>query len=123
MLPTSGMRSKRCPAWPRPRRSPSRKRRQRGGPLRSCRSRTSMNAILTQEPDLSQPGRSVPAGLERIVRRCLEKDPARRFQNAADLGYAIEAVSGLAATPPQSVAEEAETRRSVAVLPFKDLAD
>jgi serine/threonine-protein kinase len=81
-----------------------------------------MNAILTEEPDLSAPGRSVPAGLERIVRRCLEKDPARRFQNAGDVGFAIEAVSGLSAPAAADKAEGEERKRSVAVLLFKDLA-
>ncbi len=81
-----------------------------------------MNAILTEEPDFSEPGGSVPAGLERIVRRCLEKDRSRRFQSAADLGYALEAVSGVSAAALQPAAGERETRRSVAVLPFRDLA-
>ena len=82
-----------------------------------------MNAILSEEPNFSEPGRSVPAGLERIVRRCLEKDPARRFQNAADLGFAIEAVSGLTAAEsvPLPAAEASAGKRSVAVLLFKDL--
>jgi serine/threonine protein kinase/tetratricopeptide (TPR) repeat protein len=82
-----------------------------------------MNAILSEEPSFSEPGRSVPAGLERIVRRCLEKDPARRFQNAGDLGFAIEAVSGLTAaeSAPLPAAEPSSGKRSVAVLLFKDL--
>jgi TolB-like protein/Tfp pilus assembly protein PilF len=86
-----------------------------------------MNAILTEEPlDLTgAEGAGAPAGLARIVRRCLEKEPAHRFQNARDLGFAIEAVSGLtaaeAAAPPAS-AETAGGKRSIAVLLFKDLA-
>ena len=35
----------------------------------------------------------VSPALERIVRRCLEKTPERRFQSASDLGFAIEALS------------------------------
>jgi serine/threonine-protein kinase len=87
-----------------------------------------MNAILTEEPpDFPEAGaRPIPSGLERIVRRCLEKDPAHRFQNARDLGFAIEAVSGLSAAeaaPPTFAAEEASAgKRSIAVLFFKDLA-
>jgi Tol biopolymer transport system component len=46
-----------------------------------------MNAILKDDPpDLPA---SVPPALGRIVRRCLEKEPARRFQSAADLGFAL----------------------------------
>ncbi|HUI54791.1 MAG TPA: serine/threonine-protein kinase, partial [Bryobacteraceae bacterium] len=33
---------------------------------------------------------TVPPELERVVARCLEKDPARRFQNAADLKIVLE---------------------------------
>ncbi len=86
-----------------------------------------MSAILTEEPpDFSEAGaRTVAPGLERIVRRCLEKDPAQRFQNARDLGFAIEAVSGLsseAPAPPPPAEEASSGKRSVAVLLFKDLA-
>src|ERR1017187_6279168 len=42
-----------------------------------------MNAILKEEPP--ELPASVPPALGRIVRRCLEKEPARRFQSAADL--------------------------------------
>jgi eukaryotic-like serine/threonine-protein kinase len=37
---------------------------------------------------------SVPASVAQIVRRCLEKEPARRFQSARDVGFALEAVGG-----------------------------
>ena len=54
-----------------------------------------MTAILTKDPEeLSRPGFDVPGGLERIVRRCLEKDPAERFQSAKDVAFALEAESG-----------------------------
>src|SRR5262245_41602499 len=35
----------------------------------------------------------VPQGLERLIRRCLEKQPERRFHSAHDLAYALEALS------------------------------
>jgi hypothetical protein len=54
-----------------------------------------MTAILTKDPeDLSRPGLDIPQSLERIVRRCLEKDPAERFQSAKDIAFALEAESG-----------------------------
>jgi eukaryotic-like serine/threonine-protein kinase len=54
-----------------------------------------MNAILKEEPpDLTVSNQSLPATLDRIVRRALEKDPGNRFQSARDLGFALEALSG-----------------------------
>ena len=48
--------------------------------------------------------RTVPPALERVVRRCLEKDRAQRFQSAADLGSAlrnlsIASIASIAGTP------------------------
>lgn len=54
-----------------------------------------MNAILKAEaPELSASNPKLNPGLDRIVRRCLEKDPERRFQSASDLAFALEALSG-----------------------------
>jgi serine/threonine protein kinase len=58
-----------------------------------------MNAILKEDPPELEPGSlQVSPGVERIVRRCLEKSPARRFQSASDLAFAIESQSGSAIT-------------------------
>jgi serine/threonine protein kinase/Tol biopolymer transport system component len=49
-----------------------------------------MAAILNDDPPaLSQIAPSAPLGLPRLVRRCLEKNPERRFQSAADLAFAL----------------------------------
>jgi eukaryotic-like serine/threonine-protein kinase len=54
-----------------------------------------MTAILKDEPpELSGTNHSIAPGLDRIVLRCLEKEPSQRFQSASDLGFAIEALSG-----------------------------
>src|SRR5262245_52483797 len=53
-----------------------------------------MNAILKEEPsELSEMNTKIGPQLERLVRRCLEKQPERRFQTAYDLGYALETLS------------------------------
>jgi Tol biopolymer transport system component len=49
-----------------------------------------MHAILKDDPP--ELPATVPPGLERIVRRCLEKDRERRFQSAADLNFALMSV-------------------------------
>jgi eukaryotic-like serine/threonine-protein kinase len=50
-----------------------------------------MAAALTSEPvPLVEIAPEVPINLWRIVRRCLEKEPERRFQSAGDLAFALE---------------------------------
>jgi Tol biopolymer transport system component len=70
-----------------------------------------ISAILNADvPEIENTGTGVPAALERIVRRCLEKKPELRFQSAHDLAFALETVSGaatrsgpVAAEPPRAV--------------------
>jgi hypothetical protein len=59
-----------------------------------------MTAILREDPvPLTEVNPNVPASLERIVARCLEKNPEDRFQSARDLGFALEALSTPSAAP------------------------
>ena len=65
-----------------------------------------MHAILTEDPsDSAQLAFNVPPALQRIVRRCLEKNREQRFQSASDLAFALEALSdsGIAAIPSSDV--------------------
>ncbi len=58
-----------------------------------------MSAILKEEPpELAESGKSVPAALERVVRRLLEKDPEQRFQSASDLAFDLGSLSTTSAT-------------------------
>jgi len=73
-----------------------------------------MTAVLKEDPpELSDPGHAVSPALDRIVRRCLEKDPEQRFQSAKDLSFALSALSG---TDASGAARIAETHRKVPVL-------
>ncbi len=93
-----------------------------------------MHAILKTAPafgSLDEAG--VPPAVVAIVRRCLEKASAERFQSARDLGFALQAALSAAAAAPQTAADrvrEAEaavaasigSRQSIAVLPFSNLS-
>ncbi len=52
-----------------------------------------MAAIARDDPPrLSQLATAVPAALERVVNRCLEKRPEDRFQSARDLAFALRSI-------------------------------
>ena len=51
---------------------------------------STLAAVLHKEP--APMGADIPRELERIIRRCLRKDPARRFQHMADLKVELEEV-------------------------------
>ena len=53
-----------------------------------------MNAILTADPPELPAQTGLPPGLERVVRRCLEKSPDERFQSARDLAFALDTLTG-----------------------------
>ena len=53
-----------------------------------------MAAILNDDPpSISQLVQTIPPGLQRVVHRCLEKNPEQRFHSASDLAFALEALS------------------------------
>jgi Tol biopolymer transport system component len=59
-----------------------------------------MTAILKEEPEeLSETTARINPPLEKIVRRCLEKRPERRFHSAHDLAFALEALSSSTSSP------------------------
>jgi serine/threonine-protein kinase len=72
-----------------------------------------LNAVLRADPPTLQ----VMPALERIVRRCLHKEPALRFQSMAEVRGALNgARDTLAPKQPTS------SQPSVAVLPFADMS-
>jgi serine/threonine protein kinase/Tol biopolymer transport system component len=59
-----------------------------------------MTAILNDDPPpISQTGAIIPPALQRVVNRCLEKDPEHRFHSASDLAFALEALSDSGSSP------------------------
>ncbi len=73
-------------------------------PFRGDSAVETMNAILkTETPELPASLREQSPGLDRIIHRCLEKRPERRFQSANDLGFALETLTaaGLSGSPSE----------------------
>ncbi len=70
-----------------------------------------MTAILTKDPpDLDTARLSISPGLDRIVRRCLEKSPDLRFQSANDLAFALETLSTASSSSAAAVRVAAARR-------------
>lgn len=55
-------------------------------------------------PRLSEAGAEVPAGLDALVAKLLEKDPAQRCQSAAEVAAELSALEDQMASPPASPA-------------------
>ena len=59
-----------------------------------------MAAIAQKDPpEISAAGQPLSPALDRIVRHCLEKNPAERFQSARDLAFDLETVTTSAGAP------------------------
>jgi eukaryotic-like serine/threonine-protein kinase len=55
-----------------------------------------LNAILKEEPpDLTDMLPSLPPAVEKLVRRCLDKDREQRFQHARDLSFNLETLAAM----------------------------
>jgi eukaryotic-like serine/threonine-protein kinase len=75
-----------------------------------------MTAVLHEDPPtISQFVQTAPPGLQRVLQRCLEKNPEQRFQSTSDLAFALEALSDLDGSSPVTVAKSARdwSRRNV----------
>jgi serine/threonine protein kinase/tetratricopeptide (TPR) repeat protein len=74
-------------------------------------------AILRDDPPLASKTRGdLPAGLDRLIARCLEKDPLHRFQSCRELLGEWQCLSD------ESGNENSRNTHSLAVLPFADLS-
>jgi eukaryotic-like serine/threonine-protein kinase len=68
-------------------------------PFRRGTAAETMTAVLREDPAEITGSTPLPRGLDRVLRRCLEKDPASRFQAAADLAFALEPYAESASAP------------------------
>jgi eukaryotic-like serine/threonine-protein kinase len=65
-------------------------------PFHKPTSAETMTAILNEDPpEISQVAPNLPLSLQRVVHRCLEKNPGQRFQSTSDLAFALEAISDI----------------------------
>ena len=83
-------------------------------PFRKSSDLKTMIAIMEEAPaECSNSRIGVPLALQRIVGRCLEKDPGRRFQCAKDLAYDLQnVVQPAGAVGGPEVARLARRRRT-----------
>ncbi len=87
--------------------------------FRKPTSAETMTAILNEDPpSISQVTAAAPPGLQRVVHRCLEKNPEQRFQSASDMAFALEALSDTDMTPStgsHAHVGEPASRRGIAI--------
>jgi Tol biopolymer transport system component len=76
-----------------------------------------LTAILKEEPpELSSLQQPIPPAADRIVRRCLEKNPSARFQSTRDLAFALEGLSTQSGTDSHS-AQQVNSAQQVPASP------
>src|ERR1700689_4173533 len=77
-----------------------------------------MTATLNEDPR-DFPSRTsapaIPPALERIVRHCLEKQPAQRFQSAHDIAFDLESISSVSSA--SATASSAAAKRNRWLIP------
>ena len=72
-----------------------------------------MSAILKEDPaDFPEAVHASAPAIERIVRRCLEKNVDERFQSVRDVTFALEALSSASGIKPVIASDATVTRRS-----------
>ena len=76
-----------------------------------------LSAVLTQEPSPIAAHVQVPRDLEKIVTRCMRKDPDRRFQHIADVRVALEELKSERESGSVTAVETVPPRRQRFVTP------
>ncbi len=66
-----------------------------------------MSAVLTKDPpELAIVRTDLPPALQRMVQRCLQKNPEQRFQSISDLAFALEALTDIPSARHQTLAAD-----------------
>ncbi|HEY2353087.1 MAG TPA: protein kinase [Candidatus Acidoferrum sp.] len=74
-----------------------------------------MTAILKDDvAELNDLATPISPGLDRIMRRCLEKNPEHRFQSAKDLAFALESLSNVSGTNTSGAQAAVQAKSSAA---------
>jgi eukaryotic-like serine/threonine-protein kinase len=72
-----------------------------------------LNAILREEPpEIAESGREVPPALTSVMRHCLEKDRAERFQSIGDVAFYLDALLGTTDSTARSQSQAADRPKS-----------
>jgi serine/threonine protein kinase/Flp pilus assembly protein TadD len=70
-----------------------------------------MSAILNEDPPgIPQIAPTTPPALQRLLHRCLEKNPEQRFHSSSDLAFALEALSESSSVSPAAIARRTSRR-------------
>jgi serine/threonine-protein kinase len=99
-----------------------------GRPFHGESSADVVGSILREDPpEFAETETFISPALQRLVVRCLEKDPQNRFQSARDMKFALETISDLYADEQASGSvtvdsPPTESLTSIAVLPFANMS-
>jgi TolB-like protein/Flp pilus assembly protein TadD len=93
-------------------------------PFRGDNHAALMSAILRDDPAPASRRRpDLPAAIDRVLARCLEKDPERRHASMAELRVELQALRSGAPAPERGrSATSPPAARTIAVLPFTDMS-
>jgi len=83
-----------------------------------------LNAIIYDEPEpIARYKSNIPVDIQRIISRCLAKNPNERYQTAGDLSSDLRFVnSEIISGSSNSAIRKMDSRPSMAVLPFTNMS-
>ena len=74
-----------------------------------------IDAILNRDPaPVRSVNPSVPPGIDKLIQRCLQKNPNERFHSVRDLAFALEAISDVSAPHWSNESKPVEERGATA---------